>query len=71
LEVATLVRTPVPDSAKIGRSLVKEIIRLVSRRLESKGSEAHELEAEIDDRAADAYGLSDADRRLVGIGAFK
>jgi hypothetical protein len=71
LEVTTLARTPVPDPAKMDRGLLKEIIRLVNKRLDSRGTTALEVESSIDQRVADAYGFSEADRRLVGIGVFE
>jgi type I restriction-modification system DNA methylase subunit len=71
LEVTTLARTPVPDFAKMERGLVKEIIRLVNKRMGSRGAAALEVESSIDERVADAYGFSEADGRLVGIGAFE
>jgi methylase of polypeptide subunit release factors len=68
LEVTTLARTTVPDPSKIERSLVKEVVRLVSKRIESSGSQALELENLIDEKVAEAYGLSQAERRLVESG---
>ena len=70
LEVATLKRTPVPDPATMDRTLVREIIRLVSERIESVGPRLLEMERKLDERVADAYGLSVTERRLVGIGVF-
>ena len=69
LEVATLKRTPVPDPARTELSLVREIVRLVGMRLESKNT-AVEIERELDRRVAEAYGLTKSESHLVGIGAF-
>jgi tRNA1(Val) A37 N6-methylase TrmN6 len=71
LEVTTLASTRVPDLAKLERGLVKEIIRLVNKRIGTRGAASLEVESSIDERVAEAYGLSEADKRLVGIGAFK
>jgi len=70
LEVATLKRTQVPDPAGIDRNLVREIVRLVNKRLESTRAQTSEVERTLDERVADAYALSSADRRLVGMGVF-
>lgn len=71
LEVATLKRTPVPAAANVEPTLVREIVRLVNKRLELTGSAALDLERLLDDKVADAYELSEKDRRLVGIGALR
>jgi len=71
LEVSTLKRTPVPDPAKLDRTLLREIIRLVSLRLEAEGPEAVKIERLLDDRISEAYGLSDKDKRLVGLGVYQ
>jgi methylase of polypeptide subunit release factors len=71
LEVATLKGTPIPDPAKLDRTLLREIIRLVSLRLEAAGSDALNTERLLDDRISEAYGLSEKDRRLVGLGVYQ
>jgi hypothetical protein len=71
LEVATLARVRVPDPAKLDGTLLREVIRLVKLRLAASGPRAFELERLLDEKVADAYGLSSADRRLVGMGVFQ
>jgi hypothetical protein len=71
LEVATLKRTPVPDSAQLDRTLLREIIRLVNLRLEAEGPDAITIERLLDDRISEAYGLSEKDKRLVGLGVYQ
>jgi hypothetical protein len=71
LEVSTLKRTPVPDPARLDRALLREIVRLVSFRMEAVGPDALSTERLLDDRISDAYGLSDKDRRLVGLGVYQ
>jgi type I restriction-modification system DNA methylase subunit len=69
LEVATLGQVPVPNPSSTDRGLVAEIIRLVMLRREATGAEAINLEHLLDERVADAYGLTLLERRLVGMGA--
>ncbi len=71
LEVATLKRTPVPDSAQLDRMLLREIIRLVNLRLEAEGQDAINTERLLDDRISEAYGLTEKDKRLVGLGVYQ
>jgi hypothetical protein len=71
LEVATLANIPVPDPASLDGTLLREVIRLVKMRLTASGPRAFELERFLDDKVAEAYGLTDADRRLVGMDGFQ
>lgn len=71
LEVATLKRVPIPDPARLDRRLLLEIIRLVKSRLAADGAEAIEIERALDERISEAYGLSEADKRLVGLGVYQ
>jgi type I restriction-modification system DNA methylase subunit len=66
LEVSTLNRVRIPDPAEIDGSLVREIIRLVRMRLKA-GKDSFEIEHLLDDRVADAYGLNDSEKRLMGM----
>jgi hypothetical protein len=71
LEVATLKGIPIPDPARVDRTLLREIVRLVSLRLEASGPDALNTERLLDDRISEAYGLSDKDKRLVGLGVYQ
>jgi methylase of polypeptide subunit release factors len=71
LEVATLKGIPIPDPTRVDRALFREIIRLVSLRLEAVGLDAVKIEGLLDDRVSDAYGLSEMDKRIVGLGVYQ
>ncbi len=71
LEVTTLSRTPIPDPVGMDRGLARKIIQLVQARMDSTRETALEIERELDELAAAAYGLSESDKRLVGIGKFE
>ncbi|HYH01328.1 MAG TPA: hypothetical protein VD837_19535, partial [Terriglobales bacterium] len=71
LEVATVKRTPIPDPGKLDKTLLREIIRLVDLRLTADRTDFVEIERSLDERISDAYELSEADKRLVGMGLYK
>jgi hypothetical protein len=71
LEVTTLRHIPIPDPARMDRGLARKIIQLVQSRIDSTGETILDIERQLDELAAAAYGLSDGDKRLVGIGKFE
>ena len=67
LEVATLRDVPIPNFAALDKRLRGRIISLTRDRLVSKGGDAIGIEKKIDLAVADAYGLSDEEREIVGL----
>lgn len=68
LEISTLRAVRVPAFSGVEPGAVRNIIRLVERRIEATGSEALEIENVLDELVADLYGLSREERKVVGIG---
>lgn len=67
LEVKTLIRTPVPDPARVPLKSLRQLLKLVDKRLSSSGSPALDLERQIDATVADLYALSSEERRALGM----
>ncbi len=67
LESKTLSRTPVPDVASLSAGDKRRFLRLVDNRLVAEGSQKELLNREIDALVSDAYGLTRAERRAIGI----
>lgn len=67
LEVKTLIRTPVPDPARVPLKSLRQLLKLVDKRLSSSGTLALDLERQIDATVADLYALSSEERRALGM----
>ncbi|MGJ1265346.1 HsdM family class I SAM-dependent methyltransferase [Sphingobacterium spiritivorum] len=67
LEVKTLQTTPVPDPAKVSPGLMKRILSLVQKRLNTVGIESLTIEREIDEIVCELYGLNEEDKAVLGI----
>lgn len=67
LEVKTLNRTPVPDPAKVPSQTMRQLLDMVDRRLATKEAAVSDLEIQIDTLVADIYGLSQKERRALGM----
>lgn len=69
LEPKTLVHTPVPDPRQLRPGTFRSLISLVDERLRSKGRQATDLEASIDEVVAALYGLPQEEKDVIGIRA--
>jgi len=67
LEGATLKGIRIPAFSSVDRNISRKLVRLVENRIEATGATALEIEDTIDDLVADLYGLTAAERRIVGI----
>jgi len=67
LEVKTLKKTPVPDPTKISKTELRKLLRLVDKRMEVLGSEALDIERQIDKLVTDLYQLSSQERLGLGL----
>ena len=67
LEVGTLSGTPVPDPARVPPALMRRLLGLVNDRLGCEGSRAADLELQLDRTVADIYGLTQDERRILGM----
>ena len=67
LEPKTLAKTPVPDPAAVPATTMLRLLVLVDRRLQLAGAEAIEVGNQIDGLIADLYGLSQEERRALGM----
>lgn len=67
LEPKTLNEIPIPDPTKIGFSQLSKIIKLTEERINSSGSEAREIEQELDQVIAGLYKLNDKEKEIVGM----
>jgi hypothetical protein len=67
LEVKTLNTTPVPDPSKVSTSTMRHLLDVTNRRLQITGPETSILETEIDELVSELYGLTQAQRRALGM----
>ena len=67
LDVKTLKKTPVPDPTKISKTELRKLLRLVDKRMEVSGSEALDIERQIDKLVTDLYQLSSQERLGLGL----
>jgi hypothetical protein len=67
LEPKTLSKTPVPDPSKVSTASLLQLIQLTDKRLLSTGEQALVLEEEIDNVVAELYGLTEKERRAIGM----
>jgi hypothetical protein len=68
LEVTTLKSTPVPDLSLFDNQLFRDIVSLTEQRMEAVGNDARALDAQLDIKVAEAYGLNESEKRVVGLG---
>ena len=66
LEPKSLLKTPVPDPTKVSPSVMKTLLLLVEKRLVSTGSEAINIEAELNDVVANLYGFNERESSVYG-----
>lgn len=67
IEPHTLEQTPVPNPTLIPAVIKKSLISLVDVRLVTSGAAAIAVERQIDRLVADLYGLTAAERRVLGM----
>src|ERR1017187_1156499 len=68
LEAATLSQTPVPDPTKVDPTIMRQILRLVDKRLTTpEGEPAQKIERELDSIVADLYRLTEKERKGIGM----
>jgi hypothetical protein len=65
LRLSQLERLPLPDLSAAPTPALALLDDLVARRMNAAGQEAGELDQRIDSIAADLYGLTEAERRVV------
>ena len=67
LESNTLANTPVPDINRWTSADKKQLIGLVDRRIRGEGDQRDALNSEIEAFISEAYGLSDKERKALGL----
>jgi hypothetical protein len=67
LEKKTLNKTRVPDPASVPTTTMRDLLALVDRRLSTSGADIAALEQQIDEAVAGLYGLTQRERRALGM----
>lgn len=67
LEPKTLRRTPIPDPASVAGVTRLKLLEMVEQRISGNSADARELDTEIDGLVSELYGISDRERRAIGL----
>jgi len=68
LETATLAETPVPDPSQVEHATMRQVLRLVDKRLSCEAKDLiAKLELEIDELVAGLFHLTEKERRGIGM----